>query len=325
MPAEVLRQRLAGIDLAGLEEVRAQVESSAGGALRLHLFDDAVFEAVVTDTGPTSAGYWLTGHLVGQELASVTLVVNGEVVAGTVRAPGGTYAIRWVGNDLYAIRQLDPTAFLPLESDVLLPPAPPPPEPARVEPIRPPARSAVRPSAAAAPPAEDGSRIDILVVYTPAARVKYGGVRALWALFDLAITETNQAYADSAVIQRVHLAHAAEVSYVEGASSPATILNHLTRPSDGYMDEVHALRDRYAADIVHLLADGLGGGIAHLAVVRRGDAPSGRPQEAFNVAFNPAGGLFAHENGHNMGLGHDRYDVRGGLLSVLPYPTASAT
>ena len=56
MPAEVLRQRLAGIDLAGLEEVRAQVESSAGGALRLHLFDDAVFEAVVTDTGPTSAG-----------------------------------------------------------------------------------------------------------------------------------------------------------------------------------------------------------------------------------------------------------------------------
>ena len=184
----------------------------------------------------------------------MTLVVNGEVVAGTVRAPGGTYAIRWVGNELYAIRQLDPTAFPSLESDVVLPPPLPPPEPARAEPIRPPAPAAVR-TPLAAPPVEDGSRIDILVVYTPKAKADHGGVRALWAQIDLLVAQTNQTYADSAVIQRVHLAHAAEASYVERGRDDITILEHLTFPSDGYMDEVHVLRDRYAADIVHLMVD----------------------------------------------------------------------
>ncbi len=138
VPAGVLRQRFVGIDFAGLEEVRAQVESVAGGALRLNLFDDAAFEAVVTDTGPTSAGYWLTGHLAGKELTSVTLVVNGEVVAGTVRAPGGTYTIRGVGNELYAVRQLDPATLRHFRSDTRTPSGSPPPP--SVFPAPPPAR-----------------------------------------------------------------------------------------------------------------------------------------------------------------------------------------
>ncbi|MCY4661887.1 MAG: hypothetical protein OXF93_19090 [Acidobacteria bacterium] len=209
VPAGVLRQRFVGIDFAGLEEVRAQVESVAGGALRLNLFDDAAFEAVVTDTGPTSAGYWLTGHLAGKELTSVTLVVNGEVVAGTVRAPGGTYTIRGVGNELYAVRQLDPATLRHFRSDTRTPSGSAPPGPARVAPIRPPSPPAVRPSETAAP-VEDGSRIDIFVAFTPKARADEGGLRAIWALIDLFITETNLAYADSAVIQRVHLGSAQE-------------------------------------------------------------------------------------------------------------------
>ena len=325
MPAEVLRQRFVGIDLAGLEETRAQAESLAGGTLRLNFFDDAAFEAVITDTRPTSAGYWLTGHLVGQELASVTLVVNGDVVVGTVRAPGGTYAIRWVGNGLYALRQLDPTALRSFESDVQLPPVEPPPEPARVEPIRPPAPAAVRPPTAAAPPAEDGSRIDILVVYTPKAKADHGGVRALWALIDLLVTETNQAYADSAVIQRVHLAHAAEVRYVERGRDDLTILEHLTNPSDGYLDEVHALRDRYAADIVHLMVDETLRGLGWLTPT----STLGTSQEAayaFNYLGYTSGIFFAHENGHNMGLNHDRYQelygnrIYSDLRDIVPYP-----
>ena len=325
LPAEALRERLVGIDHAGLERVRVQVVSAGSGALQLNLFEDARFEASLTDTGPTSAGYWLTGHLLGEEPASLALVVNGAVVAGTIYAPGGTYAVRWLGDDVYVVRQLDPTAFLPLASDVVLrPPPPPPAPPARVEPIRPPATSA-GPLRAATAPVEDGSRVDVLFVYTPAAKVKYGGVNALWALFDLAIAEANQAYADSGVIQRVHLAHAAEVSYVEGDRYPSTILWHLALPSDGYMDEAHAWRDRYAADIVYLLADGLGGGIGEIAV-RKGrgrDSPQGHPELAFSVGFNPSGLLFAHEVGHNMGLGHDRYAIlQGGTVyldEVLPY------
>ena len=152
----------------------------------------------------------------------MTLVVNGEVAAGTVRAAGATYAIRWVGNGVYAIREVDPTAIPRLEGDAAQPPALPPPAPAPVEPIRPPVRS-LQPSAAARP-AEDGSRIDVLVVFTRKARDAAGGLRAMWAEIDLLVAETNQAYADSAVVQRVHLAHAAEVRYVEGDWNPSYIV-----------------------------------------------------------------------------------------------------
>ena len=134
VPPTVLRQRFVGIDLDGLGRARQQLGTVAARApLRLNLFDDAVFQVVITDTGPTSGGYWLSGHLASKEMASVTLVVNGEVVAGTVRAPGATYAIRWVGNGVHLIRQLDPAAIPRLGGDAVMPPALPRPAPAPVE------------------------------------------------------------------------------------------------------------------------------------------------------------------------------------------------
>ena len=61
------------------------------------------------------------------------------------------------------------------------------------------------------------------------------------------------------------------------------------------MDHVHDLRDAYAADLVHLLADsGDVGGTA----VRRG---------AFGLTASASALTFAHELGHNMDLRHDRY------------------
>ena len=79
------------------------------------------------------------------------------------------------------------------------------------------------------------------------------------ALIDLMEAETNQAYAASGVIQRIRLVGTAEVSYLEHASSKDD-LAHLRVKSDGEMDEVHALRDQYAADFVHLIVDRDAGG-----------------------------------------------------------------
>ena len=92
-----------------------------------------------------------------------------------------------------------------------------------MEPIRPPVPS-VAPPSASTPTAEDGSRIDLLIVFSPAARVRHGGLRSLWALIDLLGIETNQPYADSAVVPRVHLAHAAELRYVERGRDRLTVL-----------------------------------------------------------------------------------------------------
>ena len=63
-------------------------------------------------------------------MGTVTLVVNGEVVAGTVRTPAATYRIRPAGGGLHAVSQIDLSRLPPLgepiprrteEDDILRP------------------------------------------------------------------------------------------------------------------------------------------------------------------------------------------------------------
>ena len=87
----------------------------------MNLFQDVVFTGIVDSTAPTfSGGYSISGRLAGQALGTLTLVVNGETVAGTVRTQGGTYRIRTAGDGLYAISQVEEP---PLECEVLKPEA----------------------------------------------------------------------------------------------------------------------------------------------------------------------------------------------------------
>ena len=79
-----------------------------GTTLTFNLFDDVVVTGVVKRTAPTfSGGYSVAGHLVEEPLGTMTLVVNGETVAGTVRTLGATYQIRSVGDGLYAISEVE--------------------------------------------------------------------------------------------------------------------------------------------------------------------------------------------------------------------------
>ena len=103
-------------------------------------------------------------------------------------------------------------------------------------------------------PAAAMSSIDIAVVYTPAARRVVGGTAEIEAEIDLMIAETNQAYLDGGVNQRVMLAAREEVEYTESGNSHVD-LGRLADASDGYMDEVHAIRDQAGADLVHVIAD----------------------------------------------------------------------
>ena len=116
-----LRRRLVRIDLARLERVRASAERGALLAprlddrpeLRLNLFEDAVFSTVVERVTPTASGYAVSGRLDGVPLGTLTLVANGAVVAGTVRSPTATYAIRSSGDGVYTIREMDLTHLAP--------------------------------------------------------------------------------------------------------------------------------------------------------------------------------------------------------------------
>ena len=91
------------------------VAAALSGVLTLNLFDDASFTGLVQSVAPTfSDGYSLSGPLAGVEMGTMTLVVNGDIVAGTVRTPEATYRIRPVGAGLHAVSHVDPSHLPPL-------------------------------------------------------------------------------------------------------------------------------------------------------------------------------------------------------------------
>ena len=304
----VLRSRLAQIDLGTLTAARRDADrETTSPTLTLNLFEDVVFSGIVERTEPTlSGGYVLSGRLDGVEPGTFTLVVNGEVVAGTLLALDATYRIRSAGGGLHAIRQIDP-ATLPPGGEPLIPP--------------PPAADAPEAAAPAAGDA-DGSVIDVAVFYTPAARHAQGGTTAIEAAIDLMVAETNQAYADSGVMQRVRLVATGAVEYTEAPTSSDDL--HALRDRDGVMDEIHEFRFRDGADLVHLIVDRSHGGDfdvcgrAYLMVT-----VSNRFQRSgFSLTDYRCGGrTFAHELGHNMGLRHDRYvEEERGIPGRTSYP-----
>ena len=283
---ETIASRLVGIDFGQLTQVTkppvgpkdpATGEPPPPQTLVLNLFDDVVFTGIVEHVEPTASGHAVWGRLEGVELGTLTLVVNGSIVVGTVRTLDAVYSIRTAGDGTYVIRQIDESSLPPLGEPL--------------EPTLPPRDASTE---ADDLPPDDGSEIDVMVLYTPLAKHREGGRAAIEALIDLFVTETNQAYENSGVIHRIRLVLREEVDYVEDGDSGID-LGRLQDDSDGYMDHVHDLRDAYAADLVHLLADSddVGG-----TAVRRG---------AFGLTASASALTFAHELGHNMDLRHDRY------------------
>ena len=117
-----LRRRLVTVDFGHLTPSADTVAAAPGGAaaapsgvLTLNLFDDASFTGLVRSVAPTfSGGYSLSGPLAGVEMGTMTLVVNGEVVAGSVRTPEATYRIRPAGAGLHAVSEVDLSRLPPL-------------------------------------------------------------------------------------------------------------------------------------------------------------------------------------------------------------------
>ena len=149
------------------------------------------------------------------------------------------------------------------------------------------------------------SIIDVLVVYTAATAGASGNITSE---IQLAIDETNQAYANSGIVQRIRLVHSEQVAYVETGSSSED-LGRLKDPSDGYLDDVHSLRDMYGADVVSLWVENLGDDTCGIGYLMTGVSTSFAPHAFFVVARSCATGYysFGHELGHVMGAHHDRY------------------
>ena len=309
-----IRSRVAQVDTQKISAARRGRE-----ILKLNLFDDAIVEVQIKRVRPTRTGYFISGRPKGMEWGDVRLVVNGPVMVGTVETPEGTFTIRSGGSGRSVIRQIDPSkeSFECGVEEASPPPAPP--LPARPD-------NAI--SSANPPPAgafslpspqaddrltEDGSKVRVLVVYTPEVQSKHGGAAGIRALIDFYVESANQAFEDSGINPRLVLAHSAMVNYV--ARGAHDDLFRLRGRGDDYLEEVHSLRDKFAADLVHLLTDVRTGarGIAYLLLKESLSAES----EAFALTAVDNEKVFTHEIGHNFGVGHDRYVFN--IPTIYPY------
>lgn len=156
---------------------------------------------------------------------------------------------------------------------------------------------------------DDPAIIDLLIVYTPAAAAtsyvsSHGGIDAVIASM---IALGNLCLNNSQTGITLRLAHSAQVDYVE-TDDMSISLSHLQNSSDGYMDNVHALRKQYNADLVQLLStDSNSGGLGY-SLSGSADPTKGRYEYGFSVCWiTQVADTYpcsVHELGHNMGLGH---------------------
>jgi hypothetical protein len=257
--------------------------------LTLPLFDREI--VLVRDRQETSrkdAFVWY-GHVDRQPGSSVVLSNVKEALAGDVMtrdrtSKSGFFQIRYIGNRVHVLNQIDQSKF-PRE------------------------RSAGRPSLHADPdPCGDpASIVDVLVVYTGAARYAAGGTSGIEAEIDEAIAVANQSYSNSEVAHRLRLVHTEEVSYWESGNAEMD-QDRLRDTADGYLDGVLALRNTYAADVVVLILRNLDDcGWTDVMETVTNDFES-FAYAVVQRACSVTNYSFPHEIGHIMSARHDRAD-----------------
>lgn len=208
-------------------KARLRLELLDTPAFTLNLFDNA--ERVVQRTKidrPTEDRFVWHGRTDDGGFVSFA-VVNG-MATGTVFLDGRTFEITADAEGEYDITELNPAAF-PTEDAPLESPD-----------FQADATGSGTVSTAAAT-ADSAVEIDVMVLWTPAARNAVGGTQsAIESLVLSAVANANLAYTNSLVNARLRLVHSGEVAFSEG--SIQTDLSSLTTNGDGTLDSVHSLR-----------------------------------------------------------------------------------
>jgi hypothetical protein len=171
--------------------------------------------------------------------------------------------------------------------------------------------------------------IDLLIVYTEAAETWAGQNEGNIQLLIAEMMNISQRAMDNSEANiEFRVVHTHKTAYEETGNDSETDLRRLTTSTSfnpwgseyqGYMEDVHTLRNQYGADLVSLLVTNSDvGGLAFLL-----NNAAGIPQLGFSlnrVQQMTSTTTFVHEIGHNLGNAHSRNqrrnaaDVYGGLF-----------
>jgi len=286
------------------------VPEAAAGGTKLDFFSDVSMVVdwtdVVAQSGDAVAWY---GRVQGAPYGQATFVRTGDRLIGSAtRGDGKVYQVRTAEDGTQWNLEID-QSLLPdgaADSPEVAP------DPA--------VASSAAASDAVAP--DDGSTIDVLVLYTPAARQFYGKTELIEAQVQLAIAVTNQGYAASGVIQRVRLVNTQEINYVESSRISDDLTN--LRSGNGVLAQAQTLRDTYGADLVSLWV-ATPENTCGIGYILNPSLPAATMASlGFSVAERQCAVdnyTFAHEMGHNMGAHHAKDDLNpDGTVPSGAYP-----
>lgn len=306
--AAVIRYRFVTIDLSLLQQEASPSENQTIGnknqTISFNLFHDTEYEVILDQVPAAGATISYSGYIPKMNYGRVNISITDGVIAGSIRTDDSKfYRIGYLSDEVHIIIEID---------ERQLPPLLPPKIPANL-----PTLSERLPLTAGA---DSGVVIDVFVVYTTSAKNAAGGKPAILAIINNSVATMNTTFSNSGISKTIRLVGTIETTYSRGETNAAsgfdTALDDLTGKSDGYMDNIHSLRDNYGADMVQLLFNNsASGGLAWLMTTLSANFES----YAFSVSHYgfADGGAFDHEFGHNMGMTHDRANTSS--TPVYPY------
>ena len=349
------RYRLAHIDR---DEIARSIDQ--GMPLVLNLFNDIEVRASVRSTRELASGSTFHfGELEGGGHFTMLLHHTG-IVRGEVHSSRGTFVFRSEGKDRdrISIAQHDLSGvpmcgvgkeeFTPSVRGRELSNA----EPKQAQPV------ATMPTIQAKPGASEP--VDVLIVYTQRVEDHEGGPEQVRATIENEVAKMNQVLENSGLAHRqVRLVAMEKVDYTQRENIAVDLNNLEDTSADNYnnfdfspMDEVHELREKYKADLIHLVvkearglcgASGVYGLYQDNWIKDRRCSGSSNPASCLVIerqkewkkyrsssvsAVKCFSGLtFAHELGHNFALDHDRadndkwdeYSIERGNFTFRPY------
>ncbi|WP_456473411.1 choice-of-anchor D domain-containing protein [Desulfolithobacter sp.] len=199
------------------------------------------------------------------------------------------------------IKERDPARKVPYGDDVVTPPTAPAPLVAPGD-----LSSSLSLPATDAAVADDGSVIDVMVLYTSGLATDYVTTDLIEGRIQYLIDVANDSYINSHINTRLRLVYSQEVSY--GDDVPTSVaLDDLT-VNKGVFADVEALRTRYGADQVTLLRSFVGEHCG-LAWLMTGNDPGYAYAVVADGSYQGSycdDLTYVHEVGHNLGCAHDR-------------------
>ena len=288
----------------GLAEFQLRLPGEDSAPVRLQRKDFQAREG--------EGGFW-RGTAGLRDDSEVMLTLHEGFVAGTIRMGTDLYEVRPTANG-HVVEKIDPASYPACAGS---------PEPERenvdaaaADQTDLPARRGSFAAAAtgvASLNAAGAYTIDLLSVYTPAARAAAGGPGQIAAIIQAAVDAANQAFANSGVNAAYRVVRTAEAAHNDSGNLN-TDLNWLANDA-----ATATLRNQAGADLVSLVVEN-GGGFCGVGYVMRSPGP-GFANVGFQVTARSCavGNLtFAHEHGHNLGLEHDA--ANGPAANVASYP-----